>query len=229
MPQRLPRATGPAEALILENDALAVSIATRYFHLCKGFDKYDAVQIARFGLIRAARKYDAARVSPHTQRPTRFSSYAVPFIRGEILHYLRDRGYLLKVPRRLKERASRCQRLAAVADVSCQEIARREGWDWGELEEVLELHIVYPDSEFFEESLTAEELPDESVRDAISQALSHLPAWQSKLVIAVYYQGRTVAQVAAESGQDPDAVQSWLSAALSLLQSDPTLSLYAAV
>lgn len=53
----------------------------------------DLLQVGSMGLIRAIERFDLAK--GHA-----FSSFAVPYIRGEIQHYLRDKGVLVRMPRR---------------------------------------------------------------------------------------------------------------------------------
>jgi RNA polymerase sigma-B factor len=53
----------------------------------------DLVQVGSMGLIRAIEKFELSK--GHA-----FSSYAVPYIRGEIQHYLRDKGVTVRIPRR---------------------------------------------------------------------------------------------------------------------------------
>lgn len=53
----------------------------------------DLLQVGCIGLIRAIERFD-------TTRGTAFSSFAIPYIRGEIQHYLRDRSYSVRIPRR---------------------------------------------------------------------------------------------------------------------------------
>ncbi|WP_448572559.1 RNA polymerase sigma factor SigF [Trichothermofontia sp.] len=53
----------------------------------------DLVQVGCIGLMRAIERFDMAR--GHA-----FSSFAIPYIRGEIQHYLRDRGTPMRIPRR---------------------------------------------------------------------------------------------------------------------------------
>ena len=201
-------ATPASEALIVDNDALAISIAKRYFRLCKGFDEWDAVQIARIGLVRAARRYDPNKISPHTLAPIKFSSFAVPFIRGEILHYVRDRGHMLKVPRRLRERASKVEKTAQTTGQSPKDVCESLGFDWAELEEIIELHLVYPDQEFFEESLAIDEA-DKPSHD-VMRLLGCLPRWQSALIVKHYYQRQTIEQIAKAMDRDPACVQAWI-------------------
>lgn len=60
----------------------------------------DLVQIGSLGLIRAIERFDIAQGRA-------FSTFAVPFIRGEIQHYLRDKGRLVRLPRRWQDLQNR--------------------------------------------------------------------------------------------------------------------------
>ncbi len=53
----------------------------------------DLLQVGCIGLIRAIERFD-------TTKGSAFSSFAIPYIRGEIQHYLRDRGCSVRIPRR---------------------------------------------------------------------------------------------------------------------------------
>jgi RNA polymerase sigma-B factor len=53
----------------------------------------DLLQVGLMGLIRAIERFD-------TIRGHAFSSFAVPYIRGEIQHYLRDKSPTVRTPRR---------------------------------------------------------------------------------------------------------------------------------
>jgi RNA polymerase sigma-B factor len=53
----------------------------------------DLLQVGSLGLIRAIERFDMSK--GHA-----FSSFAIPYIRGEIQHYLRDRGTPVRIPRR---------------------------------------------------------------------------------------------------------------------------------
>lgn len=64
----------------------------------------DLVQLGCLGLIRAIEAFDASR-------QTALSSFAVPYIRGSIRHYLRDRHPALRCPRRLRDLHQRGQAL----------------------------------------------------------------------------------------------------------------------
>ncbi len=53
----------------------------------------DLMQVGSMGLLRAIERFDMAK--GHA-----FSSFAVPYIRGEIQHYLRDKSSPVRIPRR---------------------------------------------------------------------------------------------------------------------------------
>lgn len=53
----------------------------------------DLLQVGSIGLIRAIERFDLAK--GHA-----FSSFAIPYIRGEIQHYLRDKSPCVRIPRR---------------------------------------------------------------------------------------------------------------------------------
>ena len=53
----------------------------------------DLLQVGCLGLIRAVERFDMSK--GHA-----FSSFAIPYIRGEIQHYLRDKGVSVRIPRR---------------------------------------------------------------------------------------------------------------------------------
>ncbi len=53
----------------------------------------DLLQVGCLGLIRAIERFDISK--GHA-----FSSFAIPYIRGEIQHYLRDKGVTMRIPRR---------------------------------------------------------------------------------------------------------------------------------
>ncbi|WP_416670308.1 RNA polymerase sigma factor SigF [Egbenema bharatensis] len=81
--------------LVRLNAGLVRKIAHRISHQCA--EPYeDLEQIGYLGLIRAIERFDPSQGCA-------FSSFAVPYIRGEMLHFLRDRGSSIKVPRRWQD------------------------------------------------------------------------------------------------------------------------------
>jgi len=66
----------------------------------------DLLQVGSLGLIRAIEKFQLSKGNA-------FSSFAIPYIRGEIQHYLRDKGVTVRIPRRylaLQEQSVRVTR-----------------------------------------------------------------------------------------------------------------------
>ena len=91
------------DALVRANLPLVRQVAARVApRTCLPFD--DLAQVGCLGLIRAIEAFDP-------RRGVRFSSFAVPYIRGAIAHELRDRGSLLRVPRPLWELRQRATSL----------------------------------------------------------------------------------------------------------------------
>ncbi len=84
-----------AGRLIEENSGLIWSIARRFFG--RGVDPDDLYQLGCVGFLKAIEGFDEGY-------GTRFSTYAVPKISGEIRRFLRDDG-MLKVSRSIKEQA----------------------------------------------------------------------------------------------------------------------------
>jgi RNA polymerase sporulation-specific sigma factor len=84
-----------ARRMVMENSGLIWSVARRYFG--RGVDSDDLYQLGCVGFIKAVAGYDESF-------GTRFSTYAVPKIAGEIRRFLRDDG-AVKVSRGIKETA----------------------------------------------------------------------------------------------------------------------------
>ena len=83
--------------LVEENSGLVWSIVRRFFG--RGVDPDDLYQLGCLGLLKAIWGFDRAY-------GTRFSTYAVPKISGEIRRFLRDDG-VVKVSRSVKEQAAK--------------------------------------------------------------------------------------------------------------------------
>jgi RNA polymerase sigma-B factor len=91
--------------LVRLNAGLVRKIAHRVSHQCS--EPYeDLEQIGYMGLIRAIERFDPGQGCA-------FSSFAVPYIRGEMLHFLRDRGTTVKIPRRWQDLQKEGQKRSA--------------------------------------------------------------------------------------------------------------------
>ena len=81
------------EKLINNNNGLIWSIVRRFEG--RGYEKEDLYQIASIGFIKAVKRFD-------TNFEVKLSTYAVPYMIGEIKRYIRDDGPI-KVSRSIKE------------------------------------------------------------------------------------------------------------------------------
>lgn len=79
---------------------LARSLAKRFAH--RGEQVEDLVQVGSIGLIKAVDRFEPARGD--------LAAFAVPTIVGEIRRHLRDKGTLIRVPRRQQEATVRLGR-----------------------------------------------------------------------------------------------------------------------
>lgn len=86
-----------AGRLIEANGGLIWSVARRYFG--RGVEAEDLYQLGCVGFLKAIEGFDL-------EYGTRFSTYAVPKIAGEIRRFLRDDG-MIKVSRSVKEQAAK--------------------------------------------------------------------------------------------------------------------------
>lgn len=92
------------------NDALA-ELVKRYMNLVysiasgfngRGESYEDLVQVGSLGLVKAIRRFDPSR-------DVRFSTYAFPYISGEIRRHFRDNVVQLKIPRGIRELAAKLE------------------------------------------------------------------------------------------------------------------------
>jgi RNA polymerase sigma-B factor len=92
------------DAIIERSLPLADHIAHRFRNRGQSVD--DLVQVARVGLVNAVNRFDVTTGS-------NFVAFAVPTIMGEVRRHFRDFGWVVQVPRRLKELQSQLNRARA--------------------------------------------------------------------------------------------------------------------
>jgi RNA polymerase sigma factor (sigma-70 family) len=91
-----------ANALALQHRDIAKTVAGNISRRT-GHPKEDLEQIAMLGILQAARRFSPERGS--------FRPYARTYANGEVYHYLRDKGFLIKVPASWREIFARGQKL----------------------------------------------------------------------------------------------------------------------
>ncbi len=89
----------------------------------------DLVQVGSLGLIRAIERFEISKGNA-------FSSFALPYIRGEIQHYLRDKSPSVRIPRRWQA----LQRQAIHAIRSLQADLKRSPTD-AEIAQALDIEV----------------------------------------------------------------------------------------
>ncbi len=81
--------------VVNQNTGLVRKVAHRLAHQSP-IPFEDLQQVGYLGLITAVERFDPSHGCA-------FSSFAVPYIRGEILHFLRDRSNAVRIPRNLQQ------------------------------------------------------------------------------------------------------------------------------
>ena len=189
------------EQLVEENMGLVWAIARRYFG--RGVDTEDLVQLGCLGLLKAIEGFD-------TEFGTKFSTYAVPKIAGEIRRFLRDDGSV-KVSRSLKERAATIKlarerltgqwnreptisELAELLDLTVEEIAEAETATAC----TESIHRENGEEGFtLEDALTEGNMEEDLVdRIALKEAIRGLPDRERAVIDLRYFRGLTQEQTA---------------------------------
>jgi len=90
------------DEIVLQYSNLVESIGRRFMGACEPLE--DLIQEGYLGLIASVDKYDG-------DKGVKFSTYATHFIVGQIKHYLRDKGKIIKEPAWLQELNQRMTRV----------------------------------------------------------------------------------------------------------------------
>ena len=109
------------EKIITNNSGLVWSIVNRFLN--RGYSKEELYQIGCIGLIKAVKRFDV-------NFEVRISTFAVPYIMGEIKRFLRDDGPI-KISRSIKELGSKIREIQRDylakngKDIKISEIAKK--------------------------------------------------------------------------------------------------------
>ncbi|MDH6214318.1 RNA polymerase sigma-B factor [Streptomyces pseudovenezuelae] len=85
-----------ARNTLIEMNLSLVAFAARRFRNRGSGDMEDVIQVGTIGLIKAIDRFDLSR-------EVEFTSFAIPYIVGEIKRFFRDTTWAVHVPRRLQE------------------------------------------------------------------------------------------------------------------------------
>jgi RNA polymerase sigma-B factor len=167
----------------------------------------DLVQVGTIGLIQAVDRFQI-------DRGLEFSTFATPNILGEIKRHFRDRGWMVRVPRRLQE--LQAQIAPAVAELgqrlgrspTVAELARHISATEDEIVEATESARAYVALPLdaprgIGGSTIADELVDQDgamanaeLRQALLPALSGLPSRQRAVLVLRFIDNRTQSEIA---------------------------------
>ncbi len=134
---------GDAEArdqLIVNHLNLVRFLASKFKN--RGESLEDLVQVGTIGLIKAIDRFDP-------ERGLEFTTYATPTIMGEIKRHFRDKGWSVRVPRRLQELSSKVNQATdeltnqLQRSPSVEEIAEFVGTSVDEVLEAMESSSAY--------------------------------------------------------------------------------------
>jgi RNA polymerase sigma-B factor len=173
----------------------------------------DLVQVATIGLIKSVDRFDL-------ERGVEFSTYATPTIVGEIKRHFRDKGWAIRVPRRLQElklslskaTSELSQRQGRAPTVN--ELATHLGMTDEEVLEGLESANAYsavsldaPDTGDSDAPAVADSLgsTDDALegveyRESLKPLLEQLPPREKKILLLRFFGNMTQSQIAAELG-----------------------------
>ncbi len=173
----------------------------------------DLVQVGTIGLLKSIDRFDS-------DRGVEFSTYATPTIIGEIKRYFRDKGWAIRVPRRLQElrmqigaataeltqslgRSPTPRELAETIGCSVEEII--EGIDSSNAYSTLSLDASDDSEEGGNTMLDAIGIEDENlehveIRESLKPLLDALEPREKKILLLRFFKNRTQTQIAEEIG-----------------------------
>jgi RNA polymerase sigma-B factor len=212
VPEDDPRRQRARDSLVEQHLPLVEHLARRFRNRGEPYD--DLVQVATIGLIKSVDRFDL-------ERGVEFSTYATPTIVGEIKRHFRDKGWAVRVPRRLQE--LRLSLASATSELSQQqgraptvaELATQLGISEEEVLEGLESANAYStlsldagDSVSGDEPMPVAETlgsEDESLegveyRESLKPMLEGLPPREKKILMLRFFKNMTQSEIAAEIG-----------------------------
>jgi RNA polymerase sigma-B factor len=215
------------EELVLLHRPLAEYLARRFSG--RGEPQEDLEQVAVLALIKAIDRFDLSR-------DVKFSTYATATIVGELKRHFRDKGWALRVPRRLQETGLKVSK--AVSELSQElgrsprvgEIAASIGLTEEEVLEGMDTIHAYsassldaPSDEDGGTTLDKLGAEDEMLEllegwASVAPSLRELPERERRIVYLRFFRSKTQTQIAAELGISQMHVSRLLSRTLRTLR-----------
>lgn len=197
------------DELIEEHMYIVDILSNKY--VGKGIEKEDLYQVASLGLIFAVERFD----------PTKgyeFSSFATPTIMGELKRYFRDKGWVIRVPRRIQNLYKKINNAKKVLPQELQrtptvkDIADYLGEDEETILETMEASKVYSPQSLdmkyqvqkgessidLADMIGEEDINFDSIElsDLIEKSTARLNDLEKEILQLRYYEGRTQIDIA---------------------------------
>jgi RNA polymerase sigma-B factor len=174
----------------------------------------DLVQVGTIGLLKAIDRFDLGR-------EVEFSTYATPTIVGELKRHFRDKGWAVRVPRRLQELHLELTKIIGHLgqelgrSPTVPEIAEHSGISEEQVLEGLEIAQAYNftsldapiDSDDSESSSFADQMGSEDeqlenleYRAALAPEMAKLPERERRILFLRFYKGMTQSEIADRLG-----------------------------
>ncbi len=218
------------EQLIVSHLNLVRYIAAKFKNRGEPLD--DLIQVGTIGLIKAIDRFDP-------DRGLEFTTYATPTIMGEVKRHFRDKGWTIRVPRRLQELSAKVSQATDELTVKLQrspsidEIAAHLGTTADEVLEAMESSSAYS-SVPLESPGSAEDDDAPSVIDryasvdgdlaasddrmVLEQVISEFPQADQEAIRMRYIDGMTQVEIAKKLGISQVQVSRMLRRALKRIQ-----------
>ena len=221
---------GAREDLVHLHLPLVEHCARRFRNRGEPFE--DLVQVGTIGLIKSIDRFDL-------ERGVEFSTYATPTIIGEIKRYFRDKGWAIRVPRRLQELRMQIGSASAELTQSLgrsptpRELAELIGCTVEDVLDGIESSNAYSTlsldaSDDSEDGAAAtmldaigiddENLEHVEIRESIKPLLDRLDAREKKILLLRFFKNMTQSQIAEEIGVSQMHVSRLLSRTLEQLR-----------
>lgn len=216
--------------LIEAHLGLAEYLARRFNNRGEPLD--DLVQVASTGLIKAVDRFEP-------ERGLEFSTYATHTIVGELKRHFRDKGWAVRVPRRMQELHLRLSSLVSSLNQelgrspTVPEIAKAAGVSDEEVLEAMEAGQAYrftsldapspgEDTGSLATSLGEEDesMVDVEHRVSLSPLIAKLPARQRTILHLRFFEGMTQSEIATSLGISQMHVSRLLARSLAQLRQD---------
>jgi RNA polymerase sigma-B factor len=227
MPPTDPRYGALRRTIIEAHLPLVHHLAQRFRGRGEPYD--DLVQVGTIGLLHSVDRYDPGRGS--------FAAFAVPTIVGEIRRHFRDRGWAMRIPRRVQDLGRRVsearETLTHNLDRSptVQELAAYLEVDADLVLEALETATAYitvplptsaDESDRMAKAFEDSGLELVEQRETLRPLLAQLPIRQQRILELRFARGMSQSQIATEVGVSQMHVSRLLAKSLSALRSGLT-------